>query len=492
MPIDASIPLSFQQVNPMQSLASVAGVANQMQGLRNAQVENQLLQQNQQTQAMTLQERKNVQSYLSDPSQYMTSDGSIDFTKAIPAIMKIAPTTGSDWITHLANVQQQSTAAKQAVNSLSTENREQIGKALYSLTTGDEPADPGIVNKTIDTLESQYTGMSLPAEMLRRAYNSKLQAGDTQGAMQVLKQAAMGVMPQQTQQQMLSGGVSLVPTDSGTQMIQTQVGAAVRQGAPIGQPLPSPNQVTTTPTGGIALVNPSKKTASNLNGDQTPPLTSFPPGESAQTYQTLQEQRTQAQLAANQAPVMHNITAEIKNVLDKGVPAGQLGGYIAKWRSALGLASQTQEQGASNYDILGKMLERQALTAAQGMGPQTNAGLEASLKANGTASYNPTALREIANLNDALVTGAQKYQTGLEKAISTNPNGLFAKRQFDQQWAQNADPYALRLLNAAKNGDQSEIMDIFRRVGGPNSAQGKALQQKLMNLKQLTENGSLQ
>ncbi len=156
------------------------------------------------------------------------------------------------------------------------------------------------------------------------------------------------------------------------------------------------------------------------------------------------------------------------------------------------LAVNGAEQGASDYDILGKMLERSALTASQGMGPQTNAGLEAQIKANGSTAYNPTSLRTIANLNDALVTGSEKYQAGLEKAIASSPNSVFAKRQFDQQWAANADPMALRLVNAAKNHDTAEINDIFRSVGGPRSQGGNALRQKLMNLKALSEQGSIQ
>jgi hypothetical protein len=489
MPIDPSIPLSYNPGSPMQSLASVAGIASQMQYMRNAQVENQILQQNQQNEGISLQERKNLQGILSDPSQYTGPDGNVDFNKAVPLIMKAAPTTGLQYVQNLMTAQEQGTQARRAINSLTDENRERVGQVLYSLP---KDASPDLVNSTLDGLAKQYPGIQMPAGMVKQAYNAHLAQNDPDGAYGVLQRAALNVLPQQTQQDIQSGALSAVPTENGTQLVQLKTGANAPQGAPVGQPYTPPNQITTSPTGGLVRINAATGVADNLHpsGGAEAPLTNYPPGENAATYQTLEDQRNAALLAANQAPVMHNITAEIKNALDSGVPAGQLGGTIAKFRSVLGIASPASEQSASNYDILGKMLERQALVAAQGMGPQTNAGLEAQIKANGSPHYNPTALREIANLNDALVTGSQKYQQGLEQAI--NQNGLFSKRQYDQQWSQNADPYALRLLNAAKNGDQQEIHDIFTRIGGPNSAQGKALQQKLLNLKKLSETGSLQ
>lgn len=489
MPIDASIPLSFQQINPMQSLASVAGVANQMQGLRNAQVENQLLQQSQQQSAIDLQETQASRQVLSNIKQYQNSDGSIDFNKLMPDIMAVAPKNGSAILANVYGAQNAATSAKKAIIDTDEDARQNVGNIMYGL----QGKDPMTVHNTIEMLKDKYptlgTALNFAGQYLL-APNVQDQEAFDNG----LRTFGRMMLSPQTQQQMESGALSAVPTENGTQLVQLNTGASTPQGAPVGQPYTPPNQIMPSPTGGLVRVNPATGVATNLHGSGggEAPLTNYPPGENAATYQALEDQRNAALLAANQAPVMHNITAEIKNALDSGVPAGQLGGTIAKFRSVLGIASPASEQGASNYDILGKMLERQALVAAQGMGPQTNAGLEAQIKANGSPHYNPTALREIANLNDALVTGSQKYQQGLEQAINQSGGNIFSKRQYDQQWAQNADPYALRLLNAAKNGDQQEIHEIFTRIGGPNSAQGKALQQKLLNLKKLSETGSLQ
>ncbi|HET8708360.1 MAG TPA: hypothetical protein VFM46_18780, partial [Pseudomonadales bacterium] len=355
-------------------------------------------------------------------------------------------------IQQFEQAQQARTQAQQQIFNLGEAKRGALYNMFYGL-----PADkPDLVAKAFDVAKAVNPEASDAFDYGLNMYNS----AKPEDRAEVLQQIAKTINPQQTQQQMNTGSVVPVPTADGTQLVQISQGAAQPQGAKVGKALPSPNQITNTPTGGMAVVNPSTGTAKNLNGDTARPLTNFPAGETNETMKVLQDQRTSAQTVANQAPVLHDINREIKATLAKGVTTGQLGGTIAKLKSAIGINNEAAEKGASDYDILGKMLERSALTAAQGMGPQTNAGLEAQIKANGSQSYNPTALKRIANLNDALVTGSEKYQVGLERAIESSPNGVFAKRKFDQQWAANADPMALRLLNAAKNGDREEISEI--------------------------------
>lgn len=478
MPIDSAIPLGIQPVQPMQSLASVVGLANGIQGFKKQQQEIDM-------NSIKLREQQNLVPFLQDPSNYSDANGNLDHAKLYKGVMSLAPTTGAERIQQFEQAQQAQTVAKSQILALGDEKRGVLGRLMY----GVDPDKPELVNKMFDVAKAVNPEASDALDYGLKLYNSAPpeQRGD------IMKQIAMTVLPQQTQQAMRTGQVAPIATAGGTQLVQTAQGAEQPQGAKIGEPLPSPNQITGTPSGGLAVVNPSTGTAKNLNGDTTPPLTNFPAGETNDTMKVLQDQRTSAQTIANQAPVLHDINREVKATLAKGVTTGQLGGTIAKLKSTLGIGSEAAEQGASDYDILGKMLERSALTAAQGMGPQTNAGLEAQIKANGSQAYNPTALKKIANLNDALVTGSEKYRDGLEKAIEANPNlNVFVKRKFDQQWAANADPVALRLLNAAKNGDKEEINDIFKTVGGPKSQQGQALRQKLMNLKSLSETGQLQ
>ncbi len=483
--LDTSIPLSGVQFSPMQSLSGMLGVANQAQALKNSQLANESGQQKLQQDQISLQERKNMQSVLSDPSNYTSEDGQIDFNKALPVIMKVAPTTGMEYVQHLMVAQQQATAAQRAVSAQTDENRARIGQALYSMGPD---TSPDIVNKTLDTIAEQYKGMEMPVGMVKSAFNAHMKSGDTEGAYAVLQRAAKNTLPQQTQQQMATPEATAVQTEGGTQLINLKPGASVPQGN-MGSPYPPPNQLAQDSSGGTQVVNTASKTATPIKPNQGPAFT-FPAGETGATQADLQLQRTQAQHMANQAPVMHDLNRSIIAEADKGFATGKLGELTQNIAKATGY--KLSSDAATDYNTLGKLLERSALTAAQGMGPQTNAGLEAQIKANGSLDYDPKTIRKIAALNDALVTGAEKYQGGLEKAIESSSNGVFAKRKFDQQWAANADPLALRLLNAARAGDKTEITEIFKESGGKDSDKAKALKTKLMNLKSLSETGSLQ
>ena len=156
--------------------------------------------------------------------------------------------------------------------------------------------------------------------------------------------------------------------------------------------------------------------------------------------------------------------------------------------STLGAKFGTPEEKASAYDLVGKYLERNALQAAQAMGPHTNAGLESSIRANGSVGYNPTAIKKLTKLNDALVSGAEAYQPGLEKAIQSSPNQIFEKRKFDQQWAQNFDPRVMQLYNAKIAGDRKEIEDITKNLSDKDKAE---LARKAQAIERLSAQGHL-
>lgn len=292
---------------------------------------------------------------------------------------------------------------------------------------------------------------------------------------------------------------SAVSTDQGTQFVATGNPQLTGQqpGTPQGAPLAPPNQVTTDTSGNSTIINPAKRTAQPFNtpppaapGAPPAPQMSFPPGETAQTRDELQGERTAAKNVSLNAPQMHDINRSIVQEVDKGINTGTLGQLTQKLSSATGFS--IGDQSSTDYNVLGKMLERSALTAAQGMGPHTNAGLEAQVRANGSTDYTPGAIRKIANLNDALTTGSTLYQQGLENAISTG-GSVFAKRQFDQQWATAMNPaggvngvQALRLKNAVDNGDQKETAAVIAEVGGRGSKGATALLSKLQSIRALS------
>lgn len=246
MALDSSIPLGVQQVNPMQSLASVVGVAGGVQNLRNAQVQNQALTQDAEQGRITLQERKNMQQVLSDPSNYTGDDGKIDMNKALPIFAKAAPTTWSDYASKLLTAQKQSTDAARAVNEQTDENRSRIGQALYGVDP--KSTSPDEVNQVLDQLGSQYKGMSLPMGLAKAHFNALIQQGDIQGAYAALQKVASRVLPQQTQQAMATPEGVQVANGQTSKIVNVKPGASIPQGATIPGTATQMQLPPTTPT----------------------------------------------------------------------------------------------------------------------------------------------------------------------------------------------------------------------------------------------------
>jgi hypothetical protein len=227
----------------------------------------------------------------------------------------------------------------------------------------------------------------------------------------------------------------------------------------------------------------------NAVGGATPSGPAVMPPGGQQAIDDAAKEVTAARAAANNAPVMHDLNRQIIAEADKGLNTGSLGALTQKIASATGYS--LGGQSATDYNTLGKLLERSALTAAQGMGPHTNAGLEAQVRANGSLDYTPQAIRKIAVLNDALTSGAEHYRSGLEQALQTSGQNPAVKRVFDQQWAQNFDPRIMRLENAAASGDKKEIDNVMQELGGPNSKAVRDLRLKAANLQTLISRGHL-
>ena len=291
---------------------------------------------------------------------------------------------------------------------------------------------------------------------------------------------------------MINNGAQTMPVAAGNQQL-TGIPAGTPQG------VATPNQigpaaqeevqsdaqgnryiVQRSPQGAILSTRPVPGSTSGAPAPEGAPQpagpVNLPPNETPQTRDQLQGERNAAQQAILQAPQMHNINQEIAKIADTDVQTGKLGMIVNKISSATGYNLGKDE--AADYNTLGKMLARSNATLAASMpGPHTNAGLEQTNAANGSPEYDKVTLKKIANLNDALVTGTELYQKGLENAIKQN--GIFGKRQFDQAWAQSMDIDALRLKNAVDNGNSGEINMILKTVGGKGSPGAKKLLEKL-------------
>jgi hypothetical protein len=483
MPLDPSIPLGVKVPDSTQQLSSLLNVAAGAQKV--------------QDNSISLQERQALQGVLSDPNNY-TTNGEMDLKKAQANIMRVAPTTGMKYMQSIAEAHSAATGAASALAKLTDEDRSRIGSALTALP---DDATPDLVGKTIDALNKQYGSRIDPlVKVFKNGYGIASQNGPD-AAKEFRLQYARGVLPQTTQQQMNTPEGVVVSNGQESKVVNVKPGVA---GMPQGATVPGTQAtmqvgpsslesvetdaqgnkyvVSRTPSGAIVGTRPLQSASPATPGPFT-----LPPGETPESLRDMQGQRSAAQAAANKAPVMHDINRTIVAEANKGLTTGVAGQLLQRVRSATGYVSdKAGDENATDYNLLGKMLERSALEAAQSMGPHTNAGLEAAVRANGSLDYTPQAIKKIAYLNDAIVSGMEMYRNGLEKAIGDNGNNVFAKRSFDQEWSKVATPQVLRLKNAVDNGNREEISSITKEVGGKGSAGARKLHEQLTQLLRLS------
>lgn len=478
MPIDASIPLGVKTPDPMQSLSSMLGVAQGAQNLQKTQQEVQ-------SGGIALQEKQNLQRFMSDKSNYTDADGNVDFNKAMSGVMANAPTTGLPVVQNLLTAQKQHVEATSALNQLGDDNRTRVANVLSTIKPD---TDPKVVYQSLDALGQAYKGKLDPWISLAKQGYDQAAPGGTGAVADYLAKATRSVLPQPTQQDMKSGSLSAVPTKSGTVFVQNKVGADTPQGSQVGPTLPPPNQVVTNSTGRVGTVNPADNTYQEPQSaaPATPPV-NLPPGESPETMKTWQGVRTKANLAASQVPEeQFNNNQIIK--LTKSATMGE-GGDILRGLTGryAAVPDQVTTNGTVDYDKLQHFLALQQGALAERAGFNSDASRSIAEHQSGTAHGTPEGTASIARTNRALANGIDLYNRGQENWIKSNGNDPFKARDFQQAWSHSVDFDALRMYDAAKNAksDPDGVTAIAHELGGVGSDRYNAAKKnydKMVNL----------
>lgn len=214
------------------------------------------------------------------------------------------------------------------------------------------------------------------------------------------------------------------------------------------------------------------------------PLMSLPPGETAQSAQKIIEARTEVNQAASQVPAQHFNNKQIVKLADTGF-TGTSANMLAKIMSSAGMSYIPGDE-AANYQQLGHFMALQTAANAKAMGAPAalNAAQAVAEREAGSAAWDAQAIKRTAKINDALATGVDYFNRGMERAIKdpNNPNDIFAARDFQNQWSKTFDVNAMRLHNAKQDDNKKEIEEIVREVGGRNSPGAKALAAKMRAL----------
>lgn len=492
---DTNIALGVQVPDAMKNISGMLNFANQAQNLQRGNVALQQGNVALEKERIILGERKGIQDLFKNPEAFNGPDGQPDYNKLITEGMKIAPTTFPTMVPQIIQAHRASIDAKAALNTLNNQQRDSVGQFIGSL--GND--DPETARKKLDGLVASNPQLKTAVDF---AWNYTLapNANDPAKWKDAVMRIVQSVIPPASQ--VSTATPSYVSTGGSLQQTNPMAAAT---GAPASLPVTlPPGSLETTETGPdkqqyIVTRSPQGTilgTRSLAGGPQggtgaAGGMPKFNPGD-AEAVPILESERNSARQMLSSAPIAHETNRGILSEIDKVAATGSAGPAFQRLLSTLGVAFNTPEEKASAYDVVGKYLERNAIEAAKAMGPNTNAGLEASIKANGSVAYNPTAIKKITKLNDAIVSGAEMYSPGLEKAIAANPQrGVLAKREFDQLWAQNFDPRITMINNAVKAGDQKEVEDILKQVGGRGSKGAQELIQKARNLDKLSAEGRL-
>ncbi|MBB2928397.1 hypothetical protein [Paraburkholderia silvatlantica] len=511
MPIDPSIPLQVQQSSPFASMNQATQALSSLAQMKNIQQQGQMFQaetQNLNNQAQTTtQENNEWQSYANllknDPQHQIhdPSTGLLDPNKAQSWMQNNMPLTGAKFGDDLINHVNTVNTWRSNVAATSDADRARIASTVGSfIGPNGLTGTPQQIGTALNTLRGQLASDGGQATMGMVMQGLRNTQGDPQTMYNVLSEVSRMATPASTQAAARQGATSFVNNGAQTLPVAStgdfgqQPGSVTGPGinnqvGPEGRQTIGQNPLT----GGQTVVN--KDESGNITGVTNAPTQGvyMPQPGDKEALPVLQAERDAARQQFSGAGLQHTNNQIVLDNIDNIGATGPAGQAFRNIASAFGFNAGDAKDSATAYDMVGKGLERSALQAAQSMGPQTNAGLDAQIKANGSLSYTPTAIKQITRLNDAIVSGTQSYQPGLERAISANPSaGVFAKRQFDEAWGANFDPRIYEMYNAAKAGDTTTVNSIVSGLGGKDSTQFKSLMKKAANLQQLSNTGGIQ
>ena len=240
---------------PQMSLGDMMNVARGAQAYKQAEQVNPLLLQ-QQTQAtrtgqiaLSVEEQKNIerkamQTFFADPNNFQT-DGRMDINKINAAVPKIAPLTGSDYISKISTLSTAQTEALKAKQNLTQDQKQLVGSTLGLLGRAGV-TDPQVAIKELQMLVQQNPDNVDLKNLVEKSYMpvfTSMQAG-----------------PQVADALIKSSQAMLTPTQQQT-TFAPQAGT-VSTGAEI-------KQTTTTP--GVGTQAPKIEVGNTLAYSQLPP-----------------------------------------------------------------------------------------------------------------------------------------------------------------------------------------------------------------------------
>lgn len=489
MDLAAPVALQIKPPDSMNTLKSIVDFANTSINIQRGGIQLQ-----KETQANN--ERIALQKFMSTPDNFQTN-GEIDLDKVNKSIPAIAPMTGADTIAKLTTLANAQTGSKEAKLKLANERREVVA-GPYGVLGRAGVQDPQAYIAEGEKLKSQFPDDPNIAKLVD-SYNTVLKmlpAGP--GVAKAAITASQSIMTPTQQQEALSPKASLQATGGALTEIVTQPAVGGEQPAVMrtGRELPLTVPVTERSTVSINPVTQSpmvtrKDAQGNVVAVEQPGKSAVPqlaPGE-AEEIPVRTRERVAVNAAASQVPTQHFNNQQIIKLAPEAI-TGTGSGAWTKLMTANGVQWLPGDE-AGNTQRLMHFMALQSQANAQAMGAGTDAARAISEQATGTVEWDPKAIVSTAKVNDALSTGVELFNQGMEAAIKKAGGNVLAKRDFQNQWSQNFDVRAMQLHNAIEQDDKAEVARLVKDAGGRGSAQAQEIVRKAKNLERLSTQGAL-
>lgn len=451
MPIDASIPLQTQPVDPFATIGKVLGIQKAKADVRSARAAAQ-------QQEQTATQRANLADF--DWQSLNGDDGTIDMNKVANSkdLKKAAGDQYPDVLSKMVGAKQQQIGAIAAVTALTGEQRDQWSAMLGALRSDpDVSQDNADGRAKVNDAMAMYQKMYPEASRVIQAYGPVTQhapegkLGQALQNIQMQADTAAAQLARQAPQYTVTGG----------ELKQTN--PYVPQGtAPASIPLtlgPGEQNVQfTDQLGNVFIADRDKK--GNIIGYRAVGgaggPAAFGPGE---------RKAFEDQANTNAANVFSNrqAAAGAPQLLDQVHKAHELAaatqtGTGSEWKQKLesSIGSfipgfDSAKDDATRYDLLNKFLERISADSVSVLGKNaaTDAARASIKEQFGHTGQVNTAIQKVLEYTESQIAAIKAKGDAQEKWLATPGNGgIVNAHQFETAWRQAYDPVLFQLQTA--------------------------------------------
>jgi hypothetical protein len=413
-------------------------------------------------------ERKLLQNWASDPTNYLDQNGEIDLQKITHSVNSLAPYTGAETIKKYTELKSNRTTADEAKTKLTDTQRGSLGTVLAGLaSTGEQ--DPKIYQEKVQNWANQFP-TDPNAQQLAKSYISTL--GYTQKGPQVLQTAIKAA-------QEYKGPANQVTTAGGVPGTYNAVSNEYKPfGGIEGQNQPAPTTGT-----------PNAPTANTSNATNKPSLINAEsPVRMANGVPLFNEQQKDnaalARIEKNQLPKLNEVVRETDKSIDTALKtikaaSGNVPGQTLR-------ATAKSIIGDSDLEILTKSLADVTVRQSQAMGAGTDQAKSDVAKTQGNPNLTVEALKSILERAKATNTGFKNYtkaiseyekKRGIDNANANHP-------QFKAAWADNYDPniFILQNIHDSNKSDAEKELETNRLFKEMSKEEIKEFRKKAHNI----------